>query len=95
MDRYFTRIEGDKEDHDITFYGLSTCGWCRKARNFLDEHKLTYRFVYVDLLEEDDQKQALEEVVKVNPRKSFPTIIVDGEKVMIGFNEEKYRESLL
>ncbi len=95
MDHYFTVVEGEKSPHEITFYGLSTCGWCRKAKNFLDEHMLSYRYVYVDLLEGDDLKQVMDAVVQVNPRKSFPTLVVDGDKVLVGFNQERYEESLL
>ncbi len=29
----------------ITVYGLDTCDTCRKARNWLDRHKVAYRFI--------------------------------------------------
>ena len=35
----------------ITLYALSTCGWCQKTKNFLDELGVKYSYVYVDLLE--------------------------------------------
>jgi glutaredoxin-like protein NrdH len=95
MEEYLELVEGDKKEHELLLFALSTCGWCRKARNFLDENSLQYRFVYVDLLEGDPQKVVFEEVVKHNPRKTFPTLVVDGDKVIAGFNEDTYRESLL
>jgi glutaredoxin-like protein NrdH len=95
MEQYLELVEGDNQQHELLLFALSTCGWCRKARNFLDENKLTYRFVYVDLLEGDAQKEVFQEVVKHNPRKSFPTLVVDKEEVIFGFNEEKYKEALL
>jgi glutaredoxin-like protein NrdH len=91
----YTKVEGEKKDHAVTFYGLSTCGWCKKARNFLDENAIEYEYVYVDLLEGDELKECMEEVVKVNPRKSFPTLIVDDDQVIVGFSEDKFKESLL
>lgn len=91
----FTKVEGEKKDHEVTFYGLSTCGWCKKARNFLDENAIEYEFVYVDLLDGDAQKECMEEVVKHNPRKSFPTLVVDGSDVIVGFSEDKFKETLL
>ncbi len=51
--------------------------------------------MYVDLLEGDAQKEVFEEVKTRNPRKTFPTLLVDGEEVIAGFNEDKYKESLL
>ncbi len=95
MDEYLETVKGEKEDHDLLLFALSTCGWCRKARNFLEENKLTYRYVYVDLLEGDAQREVFEEVKKRNPRRTFPTLVVDGEEVIAGFNEDRYREVLL
>lgn len=92
---YLELVEGEDGKHELVLFALSTCGWCRKARNFLDDNKLTYRFVYVDLLQGDAQKEVFEEVKKRNPRKTFPTLVVDSEEVLAGFNEEKYTEALL
>ncbi len=91
----FTEVKHEKSDHKVKFYGLSTCGWCRKARNFLDENGISYELCYVDQLEGDERKAVLEEVTKLNPRKSFPTIVVDEDEVLIGFNEDRYVEVLL
>ncbi|NPV60224.1 MAG: glutaredoxin family protein [Actinobacteria bacterium] len=94
-EEYLELVEGEGGEHELVLFALSTCGWCRKARNFLDENKLPYRYVYVDLLEGDAQKEVFEEVKRRNPRKTFPTLVVDGEEVIAGFNEDKYREALL
>lgn len=94
-EEYLDLVEGEGGRHELVLFALSTCGWCRKARNFLDENKLPYRYVYVDLLEGDAQKEVFEEVKRRNPRKTFPTLVVDGEEVIAGFNEDKYKEALL
>jgi glutaredoxin-like protein NrdH len=94
-EEYLEVVEGEDGEHELVLFALSTCGWCRKARTFLDENKLKYRYVYVDLLEGDAQKEVFEEVKTRNPRKTFPTLVVDGEEVIAGFNEDKYKESLL
>ena len=86
-------VKNKNDEHDITFYGLSTCGWCRKCRNFLDENEHSYRYVYLDTLEGDERDEAIEEVKKINSKMSFPTVVVDGE-VIVGFNEDKYKETL-
>jgi len=95
VDEYLERVQGDKEDHDLVLFALSTCGWCRKARDFLEENGLAYRYVYVDLMEGDAQKEVFEEVKARNPRRTFPTLVVDGKEVIAGFSEDRYREVLL
>ncbi|MEJ5186087.1 MAG: glutaredoxin family protein [Candidatus Geothermincolales bacterium] len=92
---YLEKVDGEKKDKDLLLFALSTCGWCRRAREFLDGNGLSYEFVYVDLLEGKARDEVMEEVARWNPRKSFPTLVVDGEKVLAGFNEERYRELLL
>jgi glutaredoxin-like protein NrdH len=75
-------------------YALSTCGWCKKTRRFLDDHNVTYDYVYVDLLEGEEKEQVLDEVRKWNPRCSFPTVVVDDSEVVAGFKEDRLQEVL-
>ena len=77
----------------IRIYTLSTCGQCRAAKKFLNDHGVVYHCTDVDLISGDERKAAIEEVKKVNPGCSFPTILI-GEKVVVGFNEPAIREAL-
>ena len=36
----------------------------------------------------------IEEVRKYNPRLTFPTIIVNGERIIIGFQDREIKEAL-
>lgn len=92
---YLEKVEGDRKENDLLLFALSTCGWCRKAREFLDDNGFSYYLVYVDQLEGQARQEVLEEVSRWNPRRSFPTLVVDGEKVLAGFDETRYREVLL
>ena len=80
-------------DSDIKMYTLSTCSHCRATKKFLDECNVTYEFVDVDLLEGDERRAILEDVKKLNPRCSFPTIKI-GEVVIIGYKEKEIKEAL-
>jgi glutaredoxin-like protein NrdH len=75
-------------------YFLSTCGWCKKTKRLLDENNVDYEYEYVDLLSPSEKARALAEVSRYNPRKSFPTVIVqnDHREVVIGFKEDRLRE---
>ncbi len=91
----FEQVEGARKDHALKLYAISTCGWCRKARNFLDTNDIAYEFVYVDNLKGPDQAEVVEEAAKFNPGRTFPTLVIDGDDVVIGFKEETYREKVL
>lgn len=81
------------EQEQVKMYTLSTCGHCRATKKFLDECRIQYEFTDVDLLQGDERKAILEDVRKLNPRCSFPTIII-GDKVIVGFKEDEIREAL-
>lgn len=87
-----THVEG-RNAGQITLYALSTCVWCRKTRNLLDELGVAFDYEYVDLLEGIARSEAIEVVTKWNPACSFPTLII-GDKCIIGFREEDIREAL-
>lgn len=89
------QIDGSKSDHDLVLFALSTCPHCRNARNFLENNDLAYRYVYLDLLKGDEQRSVLEEASKYNPRKSFPTLVVDDDDVLVGFTESDWKSKLL
>jgi glutaredoxin len=74
-------------------YTLSTCSHCKKTKKFLDECYVNYDFTDVDLLTGDERTQIIEEVKRLNKECSFPTIII-GEKVIVGYKEDKIKEAL-
>jgi glutaredoxin len=80
--------------HKVMLYALSTCIWCKRTRQFLDENHVPYDYVYVDVLDREAKKQMLAEIRRWNKHESFPTIVIDGEKVLVGFEEERLREAL-
>ena len=81
--------------HKVMLYALSTCIWCKRTRQFLDENHVVYDYVYVDVLDREAKKQMLAEVKRWNKHESFPTIVIDdGEKVLVGFEEDRLREAL-
>ena len=80
---------------NIKVYALSTCIHCRHAKDFLDKQGVAYDAVFVDKLTGDERTDTIAELKKYNPRASFPTIVFNGgDKVVVGFIEEKIREAL-
>ena len=77
----------------VKMYALSTCGHCGNAKKFLHEHDVPYECTEVDMLEGSERAATIEEVKKINPRCTFPTIIV-GNEIIVGFNEKEMRKAL-
>jgi len=86
-------VSGEKKGK-VMLYALSTCGWCAKTKEFLRELGVEFDYLYVDLLEGQEQDSAMSEVEKWNPKGSFPTLVIRDKKSIIGFREEEIREAL-
>jgi glutaredoxin len=78
----------------VKMYGLSTCVWCKKTKKLLTDLGVEFDYVFVDRLEGDEEKEAVEEVRRFNPSTSFPTTVINDEKVIVGFKEKEIREAL-
>ncbi len=77
----------------IRLYTLSTCSHCNRTKSFFKDCGIDVEFTDVDLLTGSERTAVLEEVRKLNPDCSFPTICI-GDVVIIGFNEEKLKKAL-
>ncbi|MFA6363630.1 glutaredoxin family protein [Methanoregula sp.] len=75
-------------------YALSTCQWCHRTKVLLEELGLAFDYDYVDLLEGNEQNKALDEIERWNRSGSFPTLVIDNKRVIIGFREQEIREAL-
>ena len=78
----------------VRFFALSTCGWCKKTKRFLDAHNVNYEIDYVDLLSGAEKARIMAEMERWNPRRTFPTVVVDDNEVVVGFKEDRLREVL-
>lgn len=87
------RVRG-RQKGDIRLYALSTCGWCAKTKDLLNQMGVEYQYAFVDRLSQDEMEKALQEVEQYNPSGSFPTLVINGSKVIVGFREAEIREAL-
>lgn len=88
------RNTAGRKPGSVMLYALSTCAWCKKTRALLDNLGIEYDYEYVDLLKDDDKSKALDTVKKWNPACSFPTLVINNKKCIVGFREEEIREAL-
>jgi len=75
-------------------YALSTCVWCKKTKDLLSRLGVEYSYVFVDLERGAERKKAIEEVTRFNPACSFPTLVINEQKAIVGFKEKETREAL-
>ena len=91
LDSKMNHIEGTDKGR-VVLYALSTCQWCRKVKDLLKELNINFYYIDVDLAGENDSEEIIEEIKRYNPACSFPTLILDDNDSIIGFDEEKIRE---
>jgi glutaredoxin-like protein NrdH len=82
-----------KDKGNIMMYALSTCGWCKKTKRLLNEMGVEYDYTDVDLLEGEEKTRVMEELERWNPRRSFPTLVINNECI-VGYQEEKIKEAI-
>lgn len=83
-------VAGRKKGN-IMLYALSTCQWCRKTKELLQEIGVEFDYQYVDLLEGKEQDDAMTALEKFNPKGSFPTLVIDRKRAIVGYREDDIR----
>ena len=82
----------EREPMGLLLYTLTTCGWCKKTKALLQELGLGYDDIDVDTLDAAGVEAAGVDIGKWNPELTFPTIVVGGERCMVGFDEDGIRQ---
>ena len=87
--------EGRGTPENLTLLSLSTCGFCASAKKYLDSRGLAYRYMNLDELapgEKGDIKQEFKD--RFGRRPSFPALVINGERFLIGFIKEHWDEEV-
>ena len=79
---------------NVVLYALSTCPWCNKAKRLLNDMGVEYYYANVDLLGENEKAKVMSVVEKWNPECSFPTMVINNSKCIVGFKEDEIRKAL-
>jgi glutaredoxin-like protein NrdH len=90
----FSKVSGQKRQHKVVLYALSTCAWCRMTKQFLKDNDVEYEYVDVDLCEEEDKQKIRELIQSKGGPLSYPTMIIDDNVLITGFRTDKLREVL-
>jgi glutaredoxin-like protein NrdH len=86
-------VEG-KDSGKVMLYALSTCPWCRKTKELLNKMGVSYDYIDVDHLDGKEREDTLDAVRKWNPSCSFPTLVINDNKCIVGFVENDIKQAL-
>lgn len=89
----FEEVKGENKG-DIKLFAISTCVWCKRTKRLLESLGVNYNYIFVDKLDRDTRNKVEQEVKKYNPRVSFPTVVINDDKCIVGFQEEEIKEAL-
>ncbi len=90
----FSKVSGEKNNHKVILYALSTCVWCKLTKQFLKDNSVAYEYLDVDLLEEEDKDKVKNLIYDRTGNVGFPTVIIDDKDVISGFRKDELKEVL-
>jgi glutaredoxin 3 len=62
-------------------YSFSTCPFCRKAKDFLEDQNIAYSAIELDLLEDNRGNEIRAALGKMTKRTSVPSIFINGNYI--------------
>jgi glutaredoxin len=91
----YKTVEGERQDHDVTVYSLSTCAFCRRAIEFLKNNGVQFKFTHLDLIDVDTKRAVKRELSeRFDNIVVFPILVVDDQKAFSGFTESVWARAL-
>lgn len=88
------RVDGGRSEHGVFMFALSTCGWCKRTKEFLRENDVAFEYVDVDKCTMDEKREVGRILKERDLPLGFPVTIVDDEVVITGFKPDDFREVL-
>jgi glutaredoxin len=89
-----SKVQGEKKQHKVVLYALSTCVWCKMTKQFLKDNEVEYDYTDVDLCTEEDKQKIRQHIQSKGGPLSYPTTIVDDNVVITGFRKDLLKEAL-
>jgi glutaredoxin len=90
----FVKVSGKNRRHKVLVYALSTCAWCKLAKQFLKDNEIEYEYVDVDLSNDEDKEKIRKDILERKGSLSYPAIIIDDKILINGFRKDKLKEIL-
>lgn len=91
----FTEQDGARRPKELRLFTLSTCSFCAEALEFLKENEVAFDWVETDGLPFGVRRKLRNDFMKsFGERMYYPTLVLNGEQVLSGFEIEEWKEEL-
>ena len=71
------------QSQPVAMYSFTTCPFCRKAKDYLEEQSIAYESIELDLLPGNEGNEIRAELGRMTKRTSVPSIFIGGEKIFL------------
>jgi glutaredoxin-like protein NrdH len=78
----------------LLLIGRSTCPWCMKEKELFANLSVDYYWVDLNILDEAETAQVIADIKVCGQTSSVPILIINGQKCIIGYQEEQIREAV-
>lgn len=89
----YEHVEGEDKGK-FRLFALSTCIWCKKTKQLLDDLGVAYDYIFVDQAGSEEKEAIMGEVKRWNPACSFPTLVINDEHCIVGYKEDQIKEAI-
>jgi glutaredoxin-like protein NrdH len=92
----FETKQGKRNDKGLKLFALTTCGFCKKAKTFLDENDFSYDYLYMDKIDPDTKKELKTQFAEnFDKRLTYPTLMINDTELLTGFIRIAWEKELL
>ena len=88
------KVPGKNNKHKVMMYALSTCGWCKRAKQFLKDNEIEYEYIDIDLCSMTDKQKIRQDIQNLGGILAYPTVIIDNKTLLTGAPQDKLKEVL-
>ena len=78
----------------LLLIGRTTCPWCMKEKELFANLSIDYYWVDMNILDEAETAQVIDSIRVCGQTGSVPILVINGEKCIIGFQEDQIRKAL-
>ena len=90
----YIKVPGKYKKHKVLIYAISTCIWCKRAKKFLRDQDIEYKYVDIDQCNVEDRSKIKNDILARGGQLVYPTIIIDDKILINNFRIDKIRDAL-
>jgi glutaredoxin len=77
----------------VVVYALSTCPWCRRAKEWFTAQQVAFDLIDIDELPDGEGDAAADKAHELSGGHMYPVVVIDGT-VVVGFHPQRYADLL-